>query len=134
MAVITGVNGDVTIPAGEGALGSGTVLELSKWTLSIDREVHDVSKFGGATNEREFIGGMYDGKGTFEAFYRGVEIDIAKLQEANHAPSATFVLTLDTSKTYTFPAIISGITVTVVKSGLILVSGSFESSGDIIEA
>lgn len=127
MAAKTGVDGNVTIPAGEGAL---TTLEIFRWTANIQRDVNDVSKFGSADNHREKIGGLVHITGTFESYYAGTKVDLAKLQEINHSPTAGFTLTLDATNTknYQFAGILGNINITTEKAGMVTVTGSFESS------
>lgn len=132
MAAITGVLGGVTIPSGAG----GVTANIFEWSANTPRDIHDATTFDSDTNARTKVGGMYDLKGTCQAYMDDGGLPIlTHIQTANAPPVAAFVLTAHTGKTYTFPGIISDIGNVVQKAqGLSVVTLTFESSGDIVVA
>ncbi len=134
MAAVTGVDGQITIPAGEGAY----YIQCTRWTCDFQRDIHEVTTFGADENTRDKVGGMYHATGSFEGYWADPASpdtpDLSGMMAENHSPTAGFVLTLETGKTYTFAGIIGTFDIGVEKVGMINLSGTFESSGEITVA
>lgn len=136
MAVVTGVKGQVTLPAGTGA---PTTLHVTRWTGNIQRDVHDISVFQGTPdNARRKLGGLYHLTGTAEGFCDGtVNVSLVaagSMTIEDALPTAGCVLQVTTSRTFTFSAIISNFRFAVDKGGQATLGIDFESSGEVTEA
>lgn len=112
---------------------ASAVLDISKFSGTVDVDIHNVSNFTATHNSEEIIQGMHDLKCTFEAFGTGENISLDRLMEPNGVPADNVVLQLSTGKTITFSGLVSGVTVDVEKIGLYRVTGSLESSGELAE-
>jgi hypothetical protein len=131
---ITGVNGSVTIPATIGVPQETVDIHIFEFTASVDQDIVDDSNFEGADNWKTTVGLMHHLTGTCRGTIMagtGAELGIADFATVNAQPTAGFVLTADTGRTYTFAAIISNINVVVAKTDRCFCTLSFESSGDI---
>jgi len=134
---VTGVGGKVTIPDAAG----GTTGFITSWRADITREVIDATTFDDLTNARTKLGGMYDLKGSCEAWFAKDDVpDIADflIEDAEPTAVATFELigvrddaVSANNKGYNFGGIISSLSINVEKVGQARVTISFESSGDI---
>lgn len=136
MAILTGVDGNVTIPAAAGGGGGGSVYNIIRWSATLEREIIDATLFAGSpTSARDKIGGMMHLTGTAEGHIDSTGIPTpGTMDDLNGAPTAGFVLITDqgtTDSAYTFTGIITNMNISVEKSGAATVTLSFESSGDI---
>lgn len=130
MAALSGATGSVTV------VGGGQTTLITRWTCSIERDIHDISNFDNSTNERTKLGGMMDLKGTVEGTVNDAAMpDIAtQMQAEDSTGTPTFVLLTKAGKSYTFTALISNISMDVPKGGVQTFTMAFESSGAIVVA
>jgi len=127
MAALSGATGSVTNTA---VVGQTTL--ITRWTASVERDIHDISNFDTATNERTKLGGMMDLKGTCEGTVDdGAMLVLTQLQAEDSTGTAAFVLTSKAGNTYSFTAIVSNLSMDVPKGGVQTWSMAFESSGAI---
>ena len=130
MAALSGATGNITMPAGD--LAVANVALITRWTASVDRDVHDISNFGTQTNERTKLGGMMDIKGTCEGTVDGAAMPLlTNMQTEDCVPGAGVVLTSTSGNAWTFDAILSNLSLDVPKGGVQTFSCAFESSGAI---
>ena len=138
MASLHGSGGSVTVSTDYADLLAGTDIDFFEWHATFDGSLTDDSNFSDATNFRTYLGTMHDLKGTAV----GRMIRLTSLSNANpvlydaatqnaSAPTADFTLTTESGSTYTFDGIISSVKTTVIKTGVVGVIVTFESSGDI---
>jgi hypothetical protein len=132
MAGLSGAKGAITIPGTE--MTPAQLLLVTRWTASLDRDIHDVSSFDAAqTNERTKLGGMVDLKGTCEGTIDGGAMPlIAMLQLEDTTAVAGFILATKTGQNFTFPGITSNLSLDVPKGGVQTFTMAFESSGVIV--
>lgn len=134
--IVSGANGGVTFPTGAGE--AGQTIQITDWTATIERVIHDVSNFDDTDNWRKKQGGMAHLTGSCTGFFDGDTADtdkIAAFGVEDDPPSAGMVLTAYTAKTFSFTGIIGNLTVTVAKTGgPVTISFTFESSGAVTEA
>lgn len=133
--VISGAKGSVTIPAGALTFTSTVVdTRVIRWSLSIAREEHDTTTFGVTTNFREFKGGLASFTGRCEAYLdTGESLLMSPLEVEDQAPTATFVMTATTGRTYTFSALITGVDLGIDKGAHSSFTFTFRGSGQIAE-
>lgn len=136
--IISGVKGSVTIPTTPLAFTTDAVdTRIIRWSLSIAREEHDTTVFNASVtnNFRTFVGGMASFTGRCEGYLdSGQSVNIALLQVEDQAPTATFVMTATTSRTYTFSALITGIDLGIDKGAHSALSFTYRGSGVIAVA
>ena len=129
MATLTGVASSVTIPGG---MSLPANLHTFEWTANIQRTIFDDSNFDDATNAITQVGGMYKLVGSFQATVDQADAaSIGDLNTEHGVGTDTFVLTLISTKKYTFTAIVTSINVVARKNDRVFMTVNFESSGDI---
>lgn len=128
MAAISGALGGITNTTTDGQTGL-----ITRWTASIDREVHDITNFDDSTtNARTKLGGMYDLKGTCEGTVNGAAMPaLLDVKTPDSTGKASMILTSSAGHTYTFTAITSNLSLDVPKAGVQTFTLSFESSGAV---
>lgn len=134
--IISGVKGSVTIPTTPLAFTTTAVNDqIIRWSMSIAREEHDTTTFGVSNNFRTFVGGMASFTGRCEGYLAsGESVNIVLLQVEDQAPTADFVMTAATGRTYTFAAIITGIDLGIDKGGHSTFTFTFRGSSNIAVA
>lgn len=129
MAAVTGVKGAVVIP---GTHGIPTAL-VTRWTMSVEREVFDISNFDNATNERTKLGGMVHIVGTLEGIVDSTTTPpLTDLIKEDSLGIAALQLEIDAgaTKNYSFSAIITSLAFDIPKAGVATFVASFESTND----
>lgn len=131
MAALSGVKGNISLPA-----GTGTPLLVIRWQGSFEREIFDVSGFDNALNERDKVGGMAHMVGTCDAVVDSSAVPLLTSQQTEDlvAPGNLRLISkrgavLDAH--YIFAGMISVTSVDVPKFGLQTWSLQFESTGQI---
>lgn len=132
--IVSGVNGSITFPTAVG----GQTVQITDWTATIQRDIHDVSNFDDTDNWRKKQGGMAHLTGSCTGFFDADVGDTDKITTfgtEDAAPTASCVLQAYTAKTFSFTGILGNLTVTVSKTGgPVAISFTFESSGAVSEA
>ena len=134
--IISGVKGSVTIPTTPLAFTSTAInTRVIRWSISIAREEHDTTTFNVSNNFRTFVGGMASFTGRCEGYLdSGESVNVALLEVEDQAPTATFVMTATTGRTYTFAALITGIDLGIDKGAHSALSFTFRGSSNIAVA
>ncbi|KKN19683.1 hypothetical protein LCGC14_0943270 [marine sediment metagenome] len=132
---ITGVDGNVTIPAGAGIVGV-TNLHIFEWSADIQQEVVDDSNFEGSDNWKTKVATMHHLIGTCRGtIVKDSALSIGDFGTQNAPAIANFLLQshsgTSTNAQYDFSGIISNINTVVVKTDRAFITLSFESSGDV---
>lgn len=127
--VLGGTEGKIIVPG-----STVQIALLNKWSMSVDRTIHDTSSYDVATNERTRIGGMMVTTGSASGFADAATTPIlTAMQTADDAGASGFQLVLrdgtNTDAAYTFTAIVGSMVVEVDKQGMALFSFDFTVTG-----
>ena len=129
MAVVTGLNGAVTI----GTLGGGAaVLHVFQWSASGERDIFESTKFGDTVFGKEHVAGMYVWTISLSGYLDGTTLFDEAIFKSEGV-EATFNLKASTSHFYSGSGLISNWTPTVHRqTGLNSYTCTIISNGDIL--
>lgn len=126
MAEYIGATGTVVL----GAAGTGLDIHITKWDISISRDMHDISAIGdSAPFYKQFLGGMAEWSGTLEGL-----LDDATVFDDNNfdnaAVSASF--TDGHLNTYVGLILLSSVEITNDAQDVVRYSANFQGTGDLV--
>lgn len=130
MAAVNGIKGAISF-AGASDLASGAhAILANKWSGSIDRDTHDVTRYSPEKNARQHIGGLHSMSGSMSGFLDDTTKHDLGHMTGDDAPAA-FVLTATTGRLYSFNGILSNWSVDSDVQGVCTWSCTFISDGEI---